>query len=938
MRDNASGGIMVAFSVAMRYPCPHPLLLVFVLASLCAPIAAQDGATVRIGITSLQTGARQISATQARDRLVKDLNHHKPDTKWNVKIEAVALMAAEPTQAMAEAKQKTCQFLLSVHLTDLKISEKYEPAKLDGTGAFTPIATAKLTYQVQRVMDGALYATGSGNAEGSGDPMDAVVQALRQVSSDVVAELKRGGNAPHTEAATVPTPQVAPKSIEVQMLSPDFCKWLPTNVPHADALRGICDYAISLPQKMPNFICDQQTSRYRGDNAVPRDIISALVRYEDGNESYSEIKLNGEPAPAAITNSPGLWSTGEFGSNLRAIFDVRNNPLFEYTGDNSISNRAVWVFTYRIVHQNDALWRLHAGSEVLAPPYGGELWIDQKTGELLRFGAAAKEIPPGFGMQKAELSTDYNDVAFQDGTSFLLPVQASVATKFRGEESTRNVLQFRNCHKFRAKSHIVTDIPLDLGEGKSSNSNEAAEAQRALDEQQQIYAILREQAVREDATRMEVEQSQDLQASRAATYQQLIDLEKKRRQVIVQQMPAVTPKPLAGNKDLPVFKATVNLVPVSVVLRDSKGHAVGGLRKEDFQLFDGKKPQPITSFTIEVSGAIAASKEAEGSASQSFVSSSSPKLPRFVAYLFDDVHARFEDLASAGSAAAKHFAAMPPGTQAGVFVTSGQLGLNFTSDREKLAATLKSLQPHPILRGSLCPRISPYMAELIVNESDLEALALATQDAQQCAAGGGLDPRIAERIARMTAFEVMSATSAETQSNLGILREVLERTAAQPGDRTLVLVSPGFLMLGPETRQGIMDLTDTALRSGVVVNTLDVQGLTTPLPEPNAMHSSQPVVRFRYDREEAALRTDVMADLAYSTGGTFFHNNNDMEEGFRRTADAPEYIYVLGFTPQKLDGKFHKLKVTLAPQASGAKKLDIQARPGYIALKPKAER
>ena len=53
-------------------------------------------------------------------------------------------------------------------------------------------------------------------------------------------------------------------------------------------------------------------------------------------------------------------------------------------------------------------------------------------------------------------------------------------------------------------------------------------------------------------------------------------------------------------------------------------------------------------------------------------------------------------------------------------------------------------------------------------------------------------------------------------------------------------------------------------------------------------------------------------------------------EGVRRTADTPEYIYVLGFSPQKLDGKFHKLKVTL----SGAEKLTVQARQGYYAFKP----
>jgi len=82
--------------------------------------------------------------------------------------------------------------------------------------------------------------------------------------------------------------------------------------------------------------------------------------------------------------------------------------------------------------------------------------------------------------------------------------------------------------------------------------------------------------------------------------------------------------------------------------------------------------------------------------------------------------------------------------------------------------------------------------------------------------------------------------------------------------------------------------------------------------------------------EESAASGGVLADLAYGTGGTFFHNNNDLEEGLRRTADPPEYVYVLGFSPQRLDGKLHKLKVKL----NGSTKLTVQARQGYYALKP----
>jgi hypothetical protein len=72
-----------------------------------------------------------------------------------------------------------------------------------------------------------------------------------------------------------------------------------------------------------------------------------------------------------------------------------------------------------------------------------------------------------------------------------------------------------------------------------------------------------------------------------------------------------------------------------------------------------------------------------------------------------------------------------------------------------------------------------------------------------------------------------------------------------------------------------------------------------------------------------------MAQLADGTGGTFFHNRNDVDEGLREAGVAPALTYLLGFSPQnlKLDGSMHTLKVSFIHKTN----YKIQARHAYFA-------
>src|ERR1700729_3840950 len=63
---------------------------------------------------------------------------------------------------------------------------------------------------------------------------------------------------------------------------------------------------------------------------------------------------------------------------------------------------------------------------------------------------------------------------------------------------------------------------------------------------------------------------------------------------------AADKSPEIASRDAPsTFSSKVNLVMVPVVVRDQRGHAIGTLKKEDFQLLDKGKPQVISRFTIQ---------------------------------------------------------------------------------------------------------------------------------------------------------------------------------------------------------------------------------------------------------------------------------------------------------------------------------------------------
>jgi VWFA-related protein len=410
---------------------------------------------------------------------------------------------------------------------------------------------------------------------------------------------------------------------------------------------------------------------------------------------------------------------------------------------------------------------------------------------------------------------------------------------------------------------------------------------------------------------------------------------------------------VTSNESEPSFKLQVerNLVLVRVVIRDANGRPVGGLQKENFSLTDNGKPQTLSHFAVEIPAETAVRRApvpAEGTEPEAEpetkLAATTPE--RYLALFFDDIHMRFEDVSRTRKAAEHYLATMlQPGDRVGIFTASGEHNLDFTDDIGKLREDLGHLLPRTIVpgRSGVCPAISDYQAYMIVHRRDSFAIAIATQEAYQCNYEGlpnvPLEVAMAQSrsLAEQEAVTVLSSYQTETDMALRSLENLVRRIAISPGTRSIVLLSPGFLMLTAEAE--VQAIVDRALRSNVIINSLDARGLFVQIPFGDASENPRALPN-RADlagrKEQLAIdrinySSQVLAELAHDTGGEFFHNNNDLDAGFQKVGSLPEVYYVLGFSPPELkyDGRFHAIKISLDTH----QRYTIQARNGYYAPK-----
>jgi VWFA-related protein len=404
-------------------------------------------------------------------------------------------------------------------------------------------------------------------------------------------------------------------------------------------------------------------------------------------------------------------------------------------------------------------------------------------------------------------------------------------------------------------------------------------------------------------------------------------------------------QPQSSTQPGPSIQVTTDALLIPAIVRDAQGKVITDLTQSDFKVYDQGKEQPLTGFSILQSNAQSTPASASATATAPAPASSSAATPgpyHFTILLFDDRHLSSADLEHAKTAALALFDQPLDPADRVVILSFHGVNSGVAKDPAVLKAAIEKLksQDHSKAAEQDCPKIGYYEADQILNQHNQQAFNVAFADMDSCASlqrGTGSDPgwtAAQQRLVESAAMRSLQQGDADARETLAYIRDVIGSMSKLPGERTLVLISPGFFTSTTDAMDINSDIFSLATSFHVTISTLSVRGISGRTYQSDthgsfAAAATGQDVQMIHESDRADQAT--LADFANGTGGTFFHNDNDLAGGFRKLAAKPEceYLLQISFKNIKRNGSYHKLEVKLDRPG-----LTIQARRGYYAPLP----
>src|SRR5919197_2309976 len=404
-------------------------------------------------------------------------------------------------------------------------------------------------------------------------------------------------------------------------------------------------------------------------------------------------------------------------------------------------------------------------------------------------------------------------------------------------------------------------------------------------------------------------------------------------------------KPAPKGEDEEVVRISSDLVQTDVMVFDKQGKFVEGLKPEQFEPRVAGRGRPIIFLERVEAGTV--NEDAQLGAARGGGAGAAAGRPaalpldrgRAVVFFVDDLHLSAGSAARVGKTLLRYIEEeVGQNDEAAVVSASGQVGFlqQFTDNKAVMRAAASRITTHPYaVRDMQRPPMTEVQALAVdrydpsVTDYFVDALIRDTP---------GLTRQMAEQMVRERAGTILRQSDDVSLHTLASLYSTVRSSAAQPGRKILFFISDGFVVdeRGGATRGWMRRVTDAAARAGVVISSLDAEGLRTGQPDASADVAFDPGGQLAsVNMSEVSQMQSPLYTLAADTGGRALVNTNALSRAVSGALKETALYYLLAWKPEAAGGergapKYQSIEVSVR----GRPDLRVIVRRGFYSAPP----
>jgi VWFA-related protein len=409
----------------------------------------------------------------------------------------------------------------------------------------------------------------------------------------------------------------------------------------------------------------------------------------------------------------------------------------------------------------------------------------------------------------------------------------------------------------------------------------------------------------------------------------------------------VAQTPQAGSPQsqnpIPVIHANTHAVVVDVVVTKGQDEPVTALHKQDFQLMEDGKPQPIDFFEEHTTVSSPAGAMAPLPKMPANVYTNVPAAPltdSVNVLLLDSLNTPRPDQSYIHQQILAYLKTMKPATRIAIFTLGSKLRMvqGFTDDPALLQAALNDKN------YGFSPKTTDVSRGRTEDNEDKAAVAAKAEAFGGGTRGGG---GRGMGTAGVAALQASQAELAEFQADqrvaltLDALRALGRYLAGIPGRKNLIWFASSYpVYFFPksgehqpfndrrENTDAIKQTADLLTLSKVAVYPIDAEGMMNDHWMDADNSGSPSMGDYRADANKRADTMSAMEQIAADTGGEAIFNTNDLNGAVNHAINNGAHYYTIVYTPanKEMDGQFRHIQIKVNPG-----KYKLSYRRGYYA-------